>query len=192
MKTNEQSGGATPVLVLLSGGLDSTACLDFYLSQRCSVRALYFQYGQAAAKREREAAERVSHHYGVPLQVVACRGSGKKGKGEVLGRNAFLLSAAMMESAGANIVAIGVHAGTSYYDCSPQFIEWMQRILDAYSSGCVRIGTPFLTWTKRDIWDYCLQRAVPLALTYSCELGMDQPCGQCLSCHDLEVLHAGT
>lgn len=39
------------VLVLLSGGIDSTACLDFYLQLGRPSCALFVDYGQPAAVR---------------------------------------------------------------------------------------------------------------------------------------------
>jgi 7-cyano-7-deazaguanine synthase len=65
----------------------------------------------------------------------------------------------------------------------------MQSSFDLYTDGCIRIGVPFIKWNKRMIWDYCKTKKIPLEITYSCELGQDQPCGQCLSCKDLEALH---
>jgi 7-cyano-7-deazaguanine synthase len=181
------------VLVLLSGGIDSAACLDFYLSQEFAVEAIFFEYGQLSAKRESEAAKNVCEHYNVPLIIVSCEGSRKKTGGLILGRNAFLLHGALLEFRGASgIIAIGVHSGTSYMDCSDKFIKLAQSIFDAYTDGSIRIGTPFLEWTKSNILDYCIERNVPLHLTYSCELGLNQPCGRCLSCLDLEALNVSS
>ncbi len=85
-------------LVLLSGGIDSSACLVFYLAQGFSISALFVDYGQVS-----------------------------KGRGE-----------------------------------------------SAPSA----------------VWSYCKRLGVPVELTYSCEMGKDQPCGKCLSCKDLEKLYA--
>ena len=55
------------VLVLLSGGIDSSACLVFYLTQGFSVSALFVDYGQVSKGREESAASAMCAHYGVPL-----------------------------------------------------------------------------------------------------------------------------
>lgn len=179
------------MLVLLSGGIDSTACVDLYLSQHYPINALFIEYGQLSAKREAEAANQICHHYGIPLRVMSCKGALGKSGGLLQGRNAFLLFSALMEfGTTSGIIAIGAHSGTSYFDCSKNFIQSIQSIFDDYTDGRIRVGTPFLEWTKRDIWNYCIDRHVPLLLTYSCELGRNQPCSQCLSCRDLEALHA--
>lgn len=179
------------VLVLLSGGIDSTACTAFYLTQRFSVCALFFDYGQPSARRESDAASAICRHYGIPLEKIVCSGFGQWSGSYIPGRNAFLLHAALMVfKHTTGIIAIGVHSGTPYYDCSEQFIRHMQSSFDLYTDGRVSIGAPFVQWNKRDIWDYCRSKEVPIQLTYSCELGREQPCGQCLSCKDLEALHA--
>jgi 7-cyano-7-deazaguanine synthase len=181
------------ILVLASGGIDSTACLRFYLDQKDTVQALFVDYGQLSAKREFRAVSSVCDHYSVSLQTVICKGTKHKFDGLIFGRNAFLLNLALMEFPFTHgVIAIGVHAGTTYYDCSPVFLEATQNTFNAYTNGAIRIGTPFLNWTKAEIVTYCKQRGVPLAMTYSCELRRNQPCGQCVSCRDLEALNALT
>jgi 7-cyano-7-deazaguanine synthase len=79
------------------------------------------------------------------------------------------------------VIGIGIHAGTEYPDCSPAFVDAMQRLLDVYSGGEVQLDAPFLSWSKPEIWEYARRLGVPLDATYSCEFG-PRPCGQCLSC----------
>lgn len=180
-------------LVLLSGGIDSAACVDFYLEQQEKVRAMFVEYGQLAVTRERNAARRVASHFGIPLTKLVLRGTQQKTSGLIPARNAFLLFAGLGEFRGTSgFLAIGVHKGTPYYDCSTEFVANAQRVFDGYTGGSVQIGAPFLDWTKRDVWEYCQRRAVPVELTYSCERGEQQPCGRCDTCKDLEMLYAGT
>jgi len=181
------------VWVLLSGGIDSSACVAFYIEQGFSVHGVFVDYGQAAAQREASAAEAIARHYRIPLARLVWSGLREKNAGLIYGRNAFLLVATLMELPDdTGTLALGVHSGTEYLDCTPVFVRKMQSVLDTYTQGRVQIGTPFLKWTKLDIWTYCKSRGVPVELTYSCERGVDQPCGKCLSCLDLEVLHACT
>jgi len=176
-------------VVLLSGGIDSAACVDFYLQQSATVSGLHVTYGQPAARHEENAARAIADHYGIPLAIVRMAGSRAKSDGEIFGRNAFLLFTALMElDAPRAMVALGIHSGTPYYDCSESFVSAVQAIVDGQCDGRIRVAAPFLEWTKRDIWDYCLHRSVPIDLTYSCEKGLDQPCGNCISCRDLEAL----
>ncbi len=161
------------------------------MAQGFDAQCLFFGYGQASAAREATAAKAISLHYKVPLRSIECTGIRPSSGMEVRGRNALLLTGALIAmDTDAGIIGLGVHAGTPYSDCSPYFIREMQRLFDLYTGGLVKIGAPFLNWSKRQIWDYGHSTGVPLTLTYSCELGRDQPCGQCLSCRDLLALNA--
>ena len=178
------------VLVLLSGGIDSTACLDFYLELGRPACALLVGHGQPAEPREAQAAYAVTTHYGVPLATPRFMAARPKSPGLISGRNAFLVTAAMMERPpSVSVIAIAVHAGTGYADCSGDFIGRMQAVLDLYSEG-VQLAAPFLDWTKAEILEYCLMKGVPINLTYSCEKGKVTPCRNCLSCMDRMALDA--
>lgn len=179
------------VCVLLSGGLDSAACVEFYLRRAYPVTTIFVDYGQAAARQEESASGAVAAHYKVERLVVRLQAARPKHTGLILGRNAFLLCTALLEfGAEARFVAAGIHSRTSYGDCSEAFVGSMQHVFDAYTEGVTRIVAPFLLWTKRDIWAFCKTNSVPIELTYSCESGGETHCGRCLSCRDLEILRA--
>lgn len=179
----------TPTWLLLSGGLDSAACLAFFLARNATVECLHISYGQPAARHELVAAEAVSHHFGVPLSVLHWSGSHEVGPGHIVGRNAFLLTGALLHiGVKRALLAIGIHDGTPYYDCSPQFLAALQALFDSYCDGRVRISAPFLSWTKQHVYAFSRHMHVPTPLTYSCEAGTDSPCETCLSCRDRRAL----
>lgn len=179
---------ATECIVLLSGGLDSAACVHL-LRKQFDVRGVHVSYGQASERQEHMAAVSVADFFQIPLSIFSLQGARSKSDGEIIGRNAFLVFTALLEATAPQVViALGIHAGTPYYDCSHGFIRAIQCIIDASSDGSVRVVTPFADWSKRDIWEYCLSHGVPVDLTYSCERGAEQPCNKCLSCQDLEAL----
>ena len=172
-------------MILLSGGLDSAACLAFHQSQSFCSSCLFINYGQSAAKRELKAASAISDFYKVPLNHITVAGFRKWGVGFGPGRNAFLLHTALMAvTFQKGMVAIGIHSGTAFRDCSDYFLRQVQSSFDVYTEGRIFISAPFLHWTKKEIWEYCRTMKVPIELTYSCEAGHPQPCGQCLSCVD--------
>ena len=182
--------GRLQCLVLTSGGMDSTACLAYYKSRRQAVRGLFVDYGQPAARMEARAAAAVCRKLAVPLGKVRVSDLSIP-VGGIRGRNALLLIAALMKLENeAGLVALGIHGGTAYADCTPGFVAQMQGIYDAYCAGQVRIDAPFARWTKRDVYDFAVKRRVPLALTYSCLRGGKNACGKCESCRDVEALHA--
>lgn len=180
----------TKVLVLLSGGIDSSACINYYLAKKFNVSALFIDYGQIAAGPELKAAELISNYYDITLEKIVISGNSKWSNGFVMGRNAFLLFTALMNfKYESGLISIGIHSGTTYWDCSENFVELIQKSYNAYSNGCISLDIPFIKWNKREIWDYCINEKVPIDLTFSCELGKIQPCGECLSCKDLEALN---
>ncbi len=174
-------------VVLLSGGVDSMLCAHLLRAQGFRIRGLFVDFGQAARNSERTAANAIARHLEIDLSVIEIRGGPDVGAGEISARNAFLISAACFCAGSRScIVSIGVHAGTSYYDCSPAFINRIAQLAEEQSEGRVTVVAPLLTWSKTKIYEAFSAADLPLSLTYSCESG-DAPCGVCLSCKDRQA-----
>ena len=181
------------VLVLLSGGVDSAACVNFYKDMGVEVCGIFIDYGQPSAKYEAVAATAISSYYSINLLKSSWKGHKKKLSGFINGRNIFLIAAALMECPpDVLIIALGIHKGTNYQDCSLEFLNKTQEIVNLYGNGQIELSAPFVDFTKREILSYCLNKNVPIELTYSCETGGKEPCGKCLSCKDKEMLNACT
>src|SRR6266568_5829266 len=137
-------------VVLLSGGLDSAAAVAFYRRLGHDVTGLFVAYGQPVREHERESAHAVAVHYDLVLAEISVAGGMiDYSRGEIRGRNALLLFAALMFTPlRSGILALGIHSGTPYYDCSEHFANDLQRIADGYSGGRIALGMPFLKWTK--------------------------------------------
>lgn len=184
-------GPSSHVLVMLSGGIDSSASVHFYASRGRSLDTMFIDYGQPTANKERQSAAAISAHYGTWHREIQISGAVLKKPGIVRGRNALLLFCALNEwRYDSGLLVLGVHAGTRYPDCSEPFISAMQSIIDLYSGGRIVAAAPFLDWPKRAIWDYCHMHNVPVGLTYSCQTSALTPCGSCDSCLDRKVLDA--
>lgn len=178
------------VLILVSGGIDSTACIHYYKSRGFLVETIFIEYAQLSIKKEREAIKRISSHYKVKTDYVRIKSNRDFKGGEIIFRNIFLISAALIsQNKFRGIVSLGIHSGTEYVDCSPSFVKATNSILDLYSNGTVKLETPFLNFTKSEIVEYCILNEIPIHLTYSCELGLNQPCGKCLSCKGLKRIY---
>ncbi|MEP1035515.1 7-cyano-7-deazaguanine synthase [Ekhidna sp.] len=173
--------------ILFSGGIDSAACINFYLNQSLDVKTTYIDFGQKSRDIEIKAAKAITNYYKVPLSIVKCEGIDSKSSGLIEGRNLFLISAALMLAKHSDFIAIGIHKGTKYPDCSEEFVKRANSVISIYFDSSVKLLAPFVSWSKNEIWDYCNLVKVPLDLTYSCELGLKQPCGKCESCADLKV-----
>jgi 7-cyano-7-deazaguanine synthase len=154
-----------------------------------TVAGLFVDHGQAAAQREDYAVRSICERLSLPLQSIVVSGTGTHGSGELIGRNGMLLFAALFATRGqSNLLCLGVHGGTPYYDCSRSFIRSIDTLIAEHTDGQVSVFAPFLDWTKRDVYDYFQGACLPLKLTYSCEAGATIPCGECASCLDRKAL----
>jgi len=176
------------VLILSSGGLDSTACISYYLSRDYSPLALWVDYGQDAREPELGAVRRVAEHFEIPLRTITIHGvrwSRSRTKDELIGRNALLASVGLCSFPGSHgIVAMGVHAARDYLDCSSDFQDTMDDLARIISAGRLAMDFPFGKLTKLDIGAFCKEYDVPADLTYSCLRGKQPPCGSCPACRD--------
>lgn len=153
------------------------------------MRGLFLTYGQAASIQESRAATDVARHLGIKLSELVVTGGGSFAVGELTGRNAFFIFAALLtERIQRGSIVLGIHAGTPYYDCSPAFVEATDRLVAEHTDGRVRLLAPLLAWSKPDVLAYCRKVGIPPAITYSCEAGTKPVCGQCASCRDRVAL----
>ena len=168
------------------------ACADFYCSMDRPVCGIFVDYGQPALRPETAAATAVAAHLRIPLSTVALQTPRAKHAGEIPARNAFLVSVAAMERPVSVLaIALGIHAGTPYSDCSKEFVASATRLLRLQHTP-VEALAPFIDWNKQDVIEYALHRQLPIALTYSCEAGVLPPCGVCASCLDRRSFDART
>jgi 7-cyano-7-deazaguanine synthase len=179
----------TTATVLLSGGIDSAATAEFLRSSGLVVRGLFVDYGQASLDMERGAVRRLTDSVGIPVDEIRVSSLSSQGVGELAGRNAFLIfSAVLLGGCNSGAIAIGIHSGTPYYDCSPDFAERIDALVQECSAGKLFVLAPFVHWSKDDVYSYFLSRNLPLDETYSCEAGTAPPCGLCTSCLDRKRL----
>jgi len=184
---------AHDTIVLFSGGIDSSACVNYYLSQKIKPKGLFIDYGQVVAKRELMSAMQISKHYKIKLDTLTILLDNKYMDGEIKGRNALFLIAALTKYPNLKgIISLGIHAGVSYYDTRKQFVMDMQKIFTNYSDGQIKLDTPFLKWNKPMIYQYCIDNHVPIGMTYSCEKSGRKPCGSCNSCLDRSKWNASS
>ena len=183
----------THTVILLSGGIDSTATLAACKDTAENTQAVFVDYGQPSAHSEWEAAQNVAAHYAVEVERVGLGFGLISDNGEFFGRNAlFILSAAGFIKRRPLLVALGIHSLTEYYDTTPLFSRHMEQLLDGYSGGDVELSTPFLAHTKTEVFKFAKERAVPLHLTYSCERQNSPACGICPSCQDRNTLYGSS
>jgi 7-cyano-7-deazaguanine synthase len=167
------------------------ACADFLKKEGLAVRGIFVDYGQAAAGAEGRAVRAVAKRLRIPLQTATLRSNHRFGPGELLGRNLFLVSTALfLADPKPGLLAIGLHAGSPYYDCTPRFCRDLQALVSEQTNGATALVVPFLSWSKAQVFEYAVRANLPVAATYSCEIGTQPECGHCLSCLDMRELLA--
>jgi len=105
-------------------------------------------------------------------------------------RNMILLavSCGLAETRGIRDVFYGAQRQDEYgyWDCSPAFVERMNRVLELNRRGFVRVTAPFAGMRKADIVRLGMEMGVDYSRTWSCYRGGDSPCGSCPSCCERE------
>ena len=198
------SSSDTRVLVLLSGGLDSSTVLYFAKAGGYDVTCLSIAYGQKHS-RELEAAEKIALFAKTPVRhlcielpwggssltdpdkKIPVEGiSGKIPSTYVPGRNTIFIAFALSlcESEGIPLILVGANAVdfSGYPDCRTEYYTAMNALLARASLGKVRIEAPLMKMTKKEIVLLAKKLNVPLELTWSCYKGENQPCMKCDSC----------
>lgn len=186
-----------PVVLLLSGGLDSATCLAMAANAGARVLALTIDYNQRH-RRELQAAAELAVLYGVerhitlPLDLRGFGGSAltadidvPKGGVEpgipvtyVPARNTIFLSVALgwAEASGGADLLIGVNAldYSGYPDCRPEFVASFEAMANLATKAGVegtsryRVHTPLLNLSKSGIVQAAAAAGLDMGLTWSC------------------------
>jgi 7-cyano-7-deazaguanine synthase len=198
-------------IVLLSGGLDSTVMTYDLLSKGLKVHAVSFLYGQRHSK-EMDCAKVTCLKLGIQHTIfdisgafahlanysVLTMGSGELPKDHythenqrvtvVPNRNMIFLSFAIAIAEARKIreVYIAVHANDRaiYPDCRDPFIFYMSEAARAGTYTGVRVFSPYVHKSKREIVDLGASLKVDFSQTWSCYQGEDVPCWECATCQE--------
>lgn len=199
------------ILVILSGGMDSTTLLYDLHHDKQAARALSFNYGQRHW-RELRAAEATCAKLGIPHNIVAMPdlaallpGSALTDRGNVdvphghyadetmrktvvPNRNMMMISiaAGVALAHGCNGVAVGVHSGDHavYPDCREDFIWQVRQTIRTgnYNANFFDVRAPYLHIDKGAIAAIGKHLGVDYSLTWTCYEGGEHPCGKCGAC----------
>lgn len=174
-------------LVLLSGGLDSTLCLDLAVEDGGKVFAVGFDYGQDHGI-ELEYAERTAARLGVPFKVIWLPKLPRPDGLVFSGRNLLICAYAITEAVALGCDSIVVGANKSdhkdFPDCRPEFFFGLSEAAKAYG---VSVLTPLLGMSKSDVVRVAESRGLGLVHTWTCYSPKDGgPCGECYSCKGLQ------
>jgi 7-cyano-7-deazaguanine synthase len=193
------------VVVLFSGGVDSTVLVTIAERSNRLAAAVFVDYGQPAVSQERVAAQRWSGLNRARLVEVKASifgseaalaiGAGKSGPRVVPCRNLILLSmaAGVAISLGAREVWYGATAAdqADYPDCRPVFAAALSRVLAL--EGGVSAHAPLSGMRRQDVVSLGRALGVSFVNSWSCYEPIEgRPCGACNSCmqdHETEAPH---
>lgn len=207
------------VVLLLSGGLDSTTLLADLRARGVRVHALTFEYGQRHGA-EVDAARELAVEYGcarhdvVHLELWPGEASTLLAAGAPIGtcdddlpigqvgayvpmRNLVFLAhgVAIAETGGVERVLAGFNRedAVSFWDCAPAFVERLNGVLGLSTASRIRVEAPFVQLTKADILRRAAALGVPIDRTVTCYSPgpAGAACGRCLACRILERARQG-
>lgn len=207
--SNDHPVYSNRVVLILSGGMDSTTLLYRLLHENKEIFTLSFNYGQKHI-RELEVAKKTTAKLNVPHKIIdlsQLRDSGLFGSSSLVSnlpvpeghyaaenmkstvvpnRNMIMLSMALAYAITLDAVAVyyAAHAGDHaiYPDCRPAFVDAMQNVSLLCHYYPITIEAPYLYVTKSEILAEGLKLGVDYSLTWTCYKGGQKACGKCGSC----------
>ena len=195
------------IIVILSGGIDSTTVLYDAVDKGYEVEALSFNYGSKHNSKEIPLAVWHCHNlnikhtiFDLPLAVYfkssLLIGGEEIPEGHyeaenmkstvVPFRNGILLSiaAGFAESVNAEEVWLGSHKGDHaiYPDCREEFTQAINKAIGLGTYNKIKIISPFNNLMKWDIVKRGIELNIDYSKTWSCYKGLDLHCGKCGTC----------
>ncbi len=205
MKTKEK------IIVLMSGGMDSTVCAAIAHSEFYDIHALHINYGQKTETREEQSFNEICSYYSIDNRLHVDIGYLKHIGGSSLLDNSIEISKADLLSKeipnsyvpfrNANMLCIAVswaeaikatkiyigavqEDSSGYPDCRKDFFDAFQLMINQGTKPDthIQIITPLLNMSKKEIIHTGNNLNAPLHLTWSCYGSEDKACGICDSC----------
>lgn len=192
------------VLLLASGGLDSTTLAYWLVEQGRQVHPLFFDYGQHCVEKEWATLLQVLPESVLKPERVDLSGlfSGSSSRmiveadlwnEEVVSDDLYIPYRTLLffSAASARAQTLGLNEVFSGFinsnhakelDCSADFINGLGEL--AKNVGKVELICPFRDYSKSDVAVLANSLNVPVGLTFSCQVFSDIPCGVCPNCVD--------
>jgi 7-cyano-7-deazaguanine synthase len=194
------------IVTLVSGGLDSTLVAKLAQEEGVQQFPLFVDYGQRARTREYTACKNAMKKLDLPEpQIADLAGYGQLIRSGLTdenlrvledaftpGRNMlFLLTAsAYAFQMNADAVSIGLlHEDTSLFpDQTSKFLRKAEQMIEICMGRTIKVLAPLAEFHKKDV--VALAHEKGIADTYSCHLGEETPCGECIACNEYKFEEA--
>lgn len=199
-------------ICLVSGGMDSLVTAAIAAKENNQLAFLHLNYGQKTQDKELQSFHQIADHYKVDqrlrkvidlsflsqiggssltdasIEVTDYQGnSAEIPSSYVPFRNSIILSMAVSwaEVLKAKKIYIGaVHEDSSGYpDCRPSYYEAFQKVIQQGAQfNQIKIQTPVINMSKKDIVLKAFELNAPLEYSWSCYKDSKEACGLCDSC----------
>jgi 7-cyano-7-deazaguanine synthase len=197
-------------VVALSGGLDS--CVTASIAAReYDLALMHINYSQRTEGRELKAFHDIAEYYNVHRKLLLdfrhfaeIGGSSLTDRSIAVSfadlkndaipnsyvpfRNANILAACVSWAEVLNAEAVFMGAvyedASGYPDCRPEFFRAFEKMteLGTKPETIIKIETPVINLSKKEIILTGIETGAPLHLTWSCYQDEDEACGECDSC----------
>jgi len=187
------------IVVLASGGIDSSVMMLLLKKEGHILFPLFVDYGQLAREKEWQACQKICQY----LDLEPCRmdisGFGKsipsgitdgnldiEKRAFLPNRNLLLLTIAASHGydKSAHIIAIGLLSGPIFPDQTVGFVDMAQKCISLTLGTDIRILAPLISLNKMDTLGLANKYKLPLDRIYYCHSGAEEPCGRCISCKE--------
>lgn len=193
------------VVLLASGGLDSTTMAYWLLKNKIDFVPLFIKYGQHCVETEFNTLETVlPSGYADKIEIIDISDVYKHSKSSFIQeadlwedditaddlhipyRNILILTLAASFAQSININEVYSAFINSNHakelDCSKEFFSKMEMMLGDY--GAVKIKMPFSEMSKLEVAKIGIELKAPIGRTFSCQASAEIPCGACPNCVD--------
>jgi len=195
----DNKGNHMAGVIMLGGGLDSTALLIHLVNEKQNLIGIWFSYGQLADHQERSSVDYFCNKYKVPLKVfnvplydiaesAILRGHGLATSNKLEGRNVIftMLAATYAVTIGAEELYLGYHLeppGAPFPDATAEAAEVMQLMLNTAYKTRLRLLAPFKHLSRTSILrhGYALDEEL-ITQTHTCYADTPGGCGKCVHC----------
>lgn len=192
------------VLIIASGGLDSTALIHLYKSLKYDVHLMYFNYGQKNLVEERGCLVKTMKALGIPKENlvtvdisipwntsnITTDGNSESEEQYVEMRNLIFASYAISYCEAMKIekVAMGFTGGcVEYPDTSDSFQNDLYNL--AIRANGVQMEFPLANMKKVEVANLGLNLGMEIKNTFSCNVPVDgKRCGKCPDCLDIKSI----
>jgi 7-cyano-7-deazaguanine synthase len=192
--------GSSRIILLLSGGLDSSVLASILSKQDFDIYPLFVDYGQLSARMELKSCKSVCKFLSINnLKIVSAKSIASLSPPNQLineenadpvfpNRNLMLLTVASIYAANIHSAAIAIGITRSseiiYPDCTYQFLQTATHTLNISFGRNIDILAPLQDFTKNEVVKVAMEERIPITSTYSCFVGEKDPCMKCQGCRN--------